>query len=94
MSVPGTNGNGVSRGRAAMVRLSVGVVWAAIVGGLMYAGASLFALPQEQLPWIAVLGGAGAVIYVFFSRAISSKAANRNDIVTLLEICCFTSDYR
>lgn len=68
MSGPGTNGNGVSRGRTTVVRLCVGAVWAAIVGGLMYAGASLFALPQEQLPWIAVLGGAGAAIYVFFFR--------------------------
>ena len=52
--------------RALVLRTCVAVVWALLVGSLMAAGAYLLNIHESQIPAIAVLGGAGAAIFVLF----------------------------
>lgn len=52
--------------KALVLRICVAVVWALLVGLLMAVGANLLDMQEWLIPAVAVLGGAGAAIYVLF----------------------------
>ncbi|HEV2549436.1 MAG TPA: hypothetical protein VGU20_19110 [Stellaceae bacterium] len=54
------------RWRSVLQRFFVAVFWAVLVGLLMAGGAFLFDIPGSNSPWIGVLGGLGAAVFVLF----------------------------
>jgi hypothetical protein len=56
----------MARRKAVLLRSGVAVFWAVLVGLLMAAGAAFFDIPGSDGPWIGVLGGLGAAVFVLF----------------------------
>jgi hypothetical protein len=49
--------------------VAVAGFWALLVGLLMAGGSAFFELPESNRPWIGLLGGLGAAVFVlFFAR--------------------------
>lgn len=46
------------------LRFGVALVWSAVIGSLMFGGAVLFGLPNDEQVSIGILGGVGAAVCV------------------------------